>query len=179
MEGLSRVHDGDKKETTNGYDVLNIIVATEKDQGLQITPIVSKLFSYRQEVDTIKNILFDQLISIIIGSNNRGVFIFDRGYDDKKMYSFFHEHSSSFIIRSKGVRDLYFNGQKQKFAQIAKQVELNHIFHCKRKTRKGKETRVFSVKEASVCSEKNPGFRPRTPIFPILIRNPLTWKLIS
>jgi len=119
MEGLSKVRDGDKKEIVNGYETLNILAADQVDQELSLKPVVSELFSYSAEIDTLKSILFDHLTSIIISSNNKGVFVFDRGYDDKKMYSFFNDNAASFINRSNAARDIYYNEQKMKFKEIA------------------------------------------------------------
>lgn len=138
MEGLSRVRDGSENKWATGYDTLNIIAVNSRNDELFLKPVVSDLFSYNYEIDTLKNILSDRLISIIISSNNKGIFVFDRAYDDKKMYSFFEENNASFIIRSNATRDLYFNGQKMKFKEIAKSVNLSYIFQVKKKMRKGK-----------------------------------------
>ena len=146
MEGLSRVRDGDKNRWVNGYETLNILAVDKKDQELFLKPVVSELFSYKQEIDTSKNILFDHIISIIIASNNKGVQVCDRGFDDKKVFSFFKEHEASFIIRSKAIRDLYYLGKKMKFKDVAKQANLSYTFKIPKKTRKGriKEKTVYA-----------------------------------
>jgi len=146
MEGLSRVRDGSKNKWVNGYDTLNILAVNKKQQELFLKPIISELFSYKQEIDTLKNILFDHLISIIIASNNKGVYVFDRAFDDKKVYSFFRDHNAPFIIRSMAIRDLYYQGQKIKFNEVAKKANLSHVFKIQKKTRKGrtKEETVYA-----------------------------------
>ena len=136
MEGLSKVRDGSKNKWVTGYDTLNIIAVTKQNQELFLKPVISELFSYKQEVDTLKNILFVHLVSIIISRNNKGVFVFAREYGDKKMYSFFEENNASFIIRSNATRDLYYHGCKMKFKEVVKEVNLSHVFKIRKKTRK-------------------------------------------
>lgn len=138
MEGLSRVRDGSRNIWVNGYETLNILSVTKKQKELVMKPIVSELFSYKQEIDTSKNILFDHLISTIIASNNQGVYVFDRAFDDKTVFSFFRDHNAPFIIRSMATRDLYHHGRKMKFIEAAKQVKLSHTFTIQKKSRKGK-----------------------------------------
>lgn len=144
MDGLTRVRDGDKNEIVNGYETLNILAVDKHKQELTLKPVISEFFSYNLEVDTLKSILFDHLTSIIIYSNNQGVFVFDRGYDDKKMYTFLEDNDASFIIRSTAIRDLYYNGQKLKFKEIAEKVDLSHTFKIEKKTRKGR-TKIETV----------------------------------
>ncbi len=146
MQGLSYVKDGSKDKLVSGYDTLNIIAADKCENNLSLKPISSELFSNTLEIDSLKNILFDRLVSIIISSKNKGIFIFDRGYDDKKIYSFFKENNSSFIIRSKTVRNLYYKGKREKFLEVAKRVNLSNVFITKKKQRNGKrkDKRVFA-----------------------------------
>lgn len=138
MEGLSRVRDGSTGKNVNGYETLNIISAENNNQELLMKPIVSKLFSYEQEIDTAKTKIFDSIISMIIASNNKGVYVFDRGFDDKKVFSFFKEQEAGFIIRCNTLRDLYYQGKKMKFKEVVKKANLSHTFTVEKKDRKGK-----------------------------------------
>ncbi|MCD4819539.1 MAG: transposase [Candidatus Cloacimonetes bacterium] len=159
MEGLSRVRNGDKKEIVNGYETLNILAVNKHEQELSLKPVISELFSYSEEIDTLKNILFDHLGSIIISSDNKGVYVLDRAYDDKKMYLFFSDNIASYIIRSNAIRDMYYNEQKLKFKEIAKKVNLSHTFKIERKTRKGKtkiETVYAGVMDVKIPVDPHP-----------------------
>ena len=138
MEGLSRVRDGDKNVIVNSYETLNILAVDKPEQDFSLKPVISELFSYDLELDTLKSILFDFLTSIIISSNNKGVFILIECMMIKKMYSFFEDNAASFIIRSNAIRNFYYHGQKVKFKEVAKKVNLSHTFKIERKTRNGR-----------------------------------------
>ena len=133
LEGLSRVRDGSEGEWVNGYETINIISADKEGKEYSLNTVVSELYGNEIEIDTMKQVLFDRMIDIIIASDNKGVFVFDRGFDDKKLYSFFRDNASSFIIRSKGIRDLYYKDEKISFKKLAKKVKLSHSFNVKKR----------------------------------------------
>jgi hypothetical protein len=138
MEGLSKVRDGSTKKCGNGYETLNILSVDTINQELIINPVASELFSNEQEIDTAKTKLFDFFNSIIIAGNNKGVFVFDRAFDDKIIISFFRDNDTAFIVRSMATRDLYYQGQKMNFIGAAKKANLSHTFIIPKKSRKGK-----------------------------------------
>ncbi len=138
MEGLSRVRDGSTGEQVNGYETLNIISVEKKNEEMLLKPLVSELFSYEEETETAKMKIFDSIISIIIASNNKGVYVFDRGFDDRKVFSFLARQKAGFIVRSKTYRDLYYQGKKMKFKEAIKEANLSHTFTIEKKNRKGK-----------------------------------------
>ena len=119
MEGLSRVRDGNDGKWRPGYDVLDIVGVNKGKEGISILPIHSELYSNTLEIDTIKSKLFDRIVEIIIHSNNRGTFVFDRGFDDQKVIKELHQHDASYIIRMKKVRDVYVNGERSNIASVA------------------------------------------------------------
>ena len=139
QEGLSRVRDGNSGKLVNGYETINIMSVkkkygevTNKDkEEYELRILASKLYSNKKEIDTSKQIIFDTMINIIIASNNKGVFVFDREFDDKHIYRFFRDNESSFIIRSMGKRDLYYKGEKIGFKKLVRKVKLSHYFNVK------------------------------------------------
>ena len=131
QEGLSRVRDGSTGKIGNGYETINIISADKVENEYNLNTVVSELYSNKIEIDTMKQVLFDRIIDIIIASDKKGVFVFDRGFDDKKLYSFFRDNDSSFIVRSTGIRDLYYKNEKIGFKNLAKKVKLSQSFKVK------------------------------------------------
>ena len=79
-----------------------------------------------------KNKLFDRIVDIIIHSNNRGTFVFDRGFDDKKLIKELHQHDASYIIRMKKNRDVYLRDKKLNIAAVAKATKLRYRFKPKK-----------------------------------------------
>ena len=79
-----------------------------------------------------KNKLFDRIVDIIIHSNNRGTFVFDRGFDDKKVIKELHSHDASYIIRMKKNRDVYLQGKKMNIASVGKATKLRYRFRPKK-----------------------------------------------
>lgn len=141
MEGLSRVRDGSENKIVNGYDTLNILSVNRHNKAnYSHSLLFSDLYSYTKELDSLKNKLFDRILSIIIYGNNKGIFTFDSGYDDRKVFKFLSEHDAPFIIRSNGKRGLYINGKPKKFKDVIKDMKLKYKFKLKRKKNTGKET---------------------------------------
>ena len=132
MEGLSKVRDGNDGKCKTGYDALDIVGINTKDDTVSILPIHSQLHSNTVEIDTMKNKLFDRITDIIIHTNNRGTFVFDRGFDDKKVIKELHHHDASYIIRMKKNRDVYLQGKKMNIASVGKETKLRYRFHPKK-----------------------------------------------
>jgi hypothetical protein len=129
MEGLSSVRDGSKGEWGDGYDILDFIsVDVCCDNTLKINPLVSDLYSAEMEEETLKTIFFNRINDIQVYSNNTCIFTIDRGFDDKKVIAYFYRNDASFIIRSKGVRDVYFKGEKMSFSDVSRKVEMPYRF---------------------------------------------------
>ncbi|NQV18942.1 MAG: transposase, partial [Armatimonadetes bacterium] len=129
MEGLSRVRDGNDGKWKPGYDALDIVGVNRENEDISIFPIHSQLHSNTIEIDTMKNKLFDRIVDIIVHSNNKGTFIFDRGFDDKKVIKELHHHDASYIIRMKKNRDVYLQGRKHNIASVANETKLRYRFH--------------------------------------------------
>ena len=123
MEGCKPVHNGSKGKQTYGYNLLNIVVCVEEDQGFQLLPVSSDLISTDLELDSTKQLMHDRLVDINIKSNGRGIFVFDRGYDDRKTIGFLVENGMSFVIRGVGKRNILEGTTEVNFKQAINSLE--------------------------------------------------------
>lgn len=140
MEGLKKVRDGSTGAVNQyGYDLVNLIACKPQAEGYQIKPISSDLFSRKIESDSLIQITQDRIVDVIVASGNRGVYVFDRGYDKRQMFAFMKEHNCDFIIRAVGNRCLIVDGVEQKFDTVARSIKRNltissksgnDSFHC-------------------------------------------------
>jgi len=128
MEGLSRVRDGNDGIWKNGYEALDIVGVNKNGKEISIIPMHSQLHSNAIELDTLKNKLFDRIIDIIVYSNNRGTFVFDRAFDDRKVIDKLHQHNASYIIRMKKNRSVYVNGIEQNITKAVASTKLYSHF---------------------------------------------------
>jgi len=129
MEGLQTVRDGSTgKHDQLGYALLNMIAYHDSRQGYEIKLISSDLIARDMELDSVSHIIEDRLIDIVIASGNKGVYLFDRGYDHRHLYRFLHENGMSYVIRATGERNLIVNGCEQNFLEVAKSVKLNMTY---------------------------------------------------
>ena len=123
MEGLKLVPDGSNDHKRGlGYKLMNI---TAVKGDAEVIPLMSELFSDDIEIDTAKNVLFDQINDIQIASGNKGIFTFDRYYDDRKLYKYLYSNDADFIVKAKNIRKLYIDGNYVDFIDVAKSVKLN------------------------------------------------------
>ena len=159
MEGLKKVRDGSTgKSDKLGYDLLNIIAYQESDEGYEIKPISSDLFSRDLELDSLYQTTEDRLVEITIASRNRGVYVFDRGYDKRYLFSFLQQNSLNYIIRSAGVRGLITGGIEKSFLEVAKSVSLDQEY----KLEKGNQHLKCGIKRVSIRLNPHPVKHPET-----------------
>lgn len=90
-------------------------------------PICSQLYSDKIEVDTVKNILEDRITEVTVHSNNKGTYVFDRGYDSRKLLELLSNNVNNYIIRSTGIRGLIVDDVEQNFKKVANQVKFIYI----------------------------------------------------
>ena len=126
MENLSRVRDGSTGNWDNGYEVLEIIRLSQKEGKFRISPLVSELHSNNEAPGSMKQALFNRINDIIVYSNNQGIYVMDRWYDDKVTLNYLHENEVSYIIRSMGTRNLYYEGKEMNFIKVAKKANLKY-----------------------------------------------------
>jgi hypothetical protein len=136
MEGLKKVRDGSTGSVTqNGYDLVNLLACKPVEQGYQIKPLSSDLVSRKIEADSISQITQDRIVEVIVSSDNRGVYVFDRAYDTRHMFSFFKEHGCDFIVRSMGERGLIVDGVELSFNTVARSVHRTTVISSKTGTK--------------------------------------------
>ncbi len=134
MEGLSKVRDGNDGKWKQGYNALDIVGINRDGNDVSVLPLHSQIHSKVKDIDTMKNMLFDRIIDILIYSNNQGTFVFDREFDDKKLIGHLNEHDASYIIRMRNNRNLYFEGEKQNIKSIAKSTKLKYRFEVQKES---------------------------------------------
>lgn len=134
MEGLSRVRDGNDGKYKLGYDVIDIVGANKMGEDFSLFPLYSEIHSERVGAETIKNKLFDRFLEIIINSNNSGIFVMDRGFDDKKVIEELYSHEAPFIIRMKKNRDIYYKNKLMNIYKAGKKIKRKYIFKSGKKT---------------------------------------------
>ena len=158
MEGLARVRDGSTGKSCNGYDLLNMIAFNPAEIGYHISPLCSVLYSKEKEIDTKANIIFDRINDIVIFSNNRGIFVFDRGGDSRINIGELSGNENAYIIRSVGKRGLIVDEKEFNFKEVCKTVELNYEFPGKKK-----ETKLLcGIKRVKVRLDSQPKKHPNT-----------------
>ncbi len=126
MEGLKLVHNGSKAKRTKGYNQLNIVACVENGQAYNLLPVSSDLISTAIEQDSTKQILQDRLIDITLKCSGRGIFVFDRGYDDRKIIGFLVDNGMRFILRGVGVRSIREGCEEKNFDQAVKALKFEY-----------------------------------------------------
>jgi hypothetical protein len=139
MEGCQMVHNGSKSEQTNGYLLLNIVALIAQQDGYNLLPASSILFSPKMELDSAKQVLQDQIIDQQIAFCNKGTYVFDRGYDDRKLIGFLIDNGVSFVIRGMGLRTVKEGLVEKNFKEVVDDMEFKYqldgfkngeTFHC-------------------------------------------------
>ncbi len=126
MEGLKKVRDGSTGKTAPGYDLLNIIACKNDGRELNLLPLSSDLISQKLEADSLHNLLFDRINDIIIHSGNKGIFVFDRGFDSWRVILGLVRNDNAFIIRYMAQRHLELNGVLMPYKAIRDATPLQY-----------------------------------------------------
>ena len=158
MEGLSRVRDGSTGKRGNGYDLLNMIAFNKEYSGYQISPLCSELYSNEIEIDTKANITFDRINDITVYSNNKGIFIFDRGGDSRINIGKLSGNENDYIIRSMGKRGLIVDEKELNFKEVCRSVKLDYELPGKKRG----EIFLCGVKRVKVRLDPYPKKYPTT-----------------
>ena len=131
MEGIKRVRDGSKNCQSPGYDVLDIVAFDRSKQ--RIIPLSSDLFSTLMDYDSMKDKVYDRINDIQYFTNNKGIYTFDRGYDDRKFIHYLIQNEVRFVMRSMLTRLFYvqLEGDEEiksyKFDDILRQVTIRQL----------------------------------------------------
>ncbi|MDD4310726.1 MAG: hypothetical protein PHO32_10120, partial [Candidatus Cloacimonetes bacterium] len=68
---------------------------------------------------------------IVDDSDNKGVYLFDRGYDKRNLCGLLQQNAMNYIVRSKGVRSLIVNNCEKSFMEVAKSLKLDYTYELK------------------------------------------------
>ena len=120
LEDLDRVIDASSKEQkiVNGYHVCEATALTKNEK--QPISIYSKIYSCKSKEFVSKNDYTMKSIKTaenIFGENFTG--IFDRGYDDNKIFDYMSKNHHKFVVRLDDVRTLLFKGKRRKVGEVA------------------------------------------------------------
>lgn len=120
LEDLDRVVDASSqdKKIVNGYHVCEATVLT-KNQS-QPMSLYSKIYSCKSKDFISKNTYTLESIKAtenVVGKDFIG--IFDRGYDDNKIFNYMSKSGHKFVIRLDDERTLLFKGKRKSVKEIA------------------------------------------------------------
>lgn len=121
LEDLDRVIDGSSqdKKIVNGYHVCEATVLSMNNK--QPMSIYSKIYSCKSKNFVSKNTY--TLESIKAAENMIGekfIGVFDRGYDDNKIFKYMSNNKHKFVVRLDDERTLLFKGKKRSVGELAK-----------------------------------------------------------
>ena len=120
LEDLDRVvyASSPDKKIVNGYHVCEATILTKNEK--QPMSIYSKIYSCRSNNFESKNkYTFESIKAAekLVGDNFIGVF--DRGYDDNKIFKYMSDKNHKFVVRLDERRTLLFKGQKRCVEEIS------------------------------------------------------------
>ena len=121
LEDLDRVIDSSSKDKkiVNGYHVCEATVLTKNKK--QPMSIYSQIYSCKSDNFKSKNIYTLESIETakkIVGENFIG--IFDRGYDDNKIFDYMSKNNHKFVVRLDDERTLLFKGKRKSVEEVSK-----------------------------------------------------------
>ncbi len=138
FEDLDQVIDASdpKKTIKPGYPVINAVVISKNQK--QPIPIYSKIVSTKSDnFESMNTYTYESVDKACEMVEGRFLGIFDRGYDDKKMFRYLDEKEVDFIIRLKGNRNFLFKGKSKNVLQQAQtrkgQIVFNATFQKEKK----------------------------------------------
>ena len=121
FEDLDRVIDasGEDKKTVNGYHVCEATILTEKEK--QPISLYSKIYSCKTQDFGSKNDYTHESINTVHELIQRKAnYIFDRLYDDNKIYDLVDKNKDYFVVRVQDNRTLLFKGKKRRCSEVVK-----------------------------------------------------------
>lgn len=121
LEDLDRVMDASSsdKRIVNGYHVCEATVLTKNES--QPVSIYSKIYSCKSDSFESKNSYTLESIKAaekLCGEDFTGVF--DRGYDDNKIFQYMTKNKHRFVVRLDDERTLLFKGKKKSVEEASK-----------------------------------------------------------
>ncbi len=132
MEGLQKIYNGSEGKSTNGYLLINIVAYTPNKDSYMLLPVFSRLIAPNLESDSAKQIMQDAIIDMELFFNGKGTYVFDRGFDDRKLIEFLSNNGIQFVIRGKGDRAVKEGFEEINFNKIVSEMDFNYeLLGCK------------------------------------------------
>lgn len=129
MEGLQVVRDGSTGTHSGlGYDLLNIVACREQEMGYRLLPLSTDILSHTVSGDSLSNLECDRIDEITLYSHNKGIFMFDRGYDKRNLLAHLVSNENAFIIRGMGRRYFMTEETEISFAAMSERIERKYRF---------------------------------------------------
>lgn len=121
LEDLDKVIDASSqdKRIVNGYHICEATVLSKNEK--QPISIYSKIYSCKSDNFESKNTYTLESIEAaenIVGKDFIG--IFDRGYDDNKIFDYMSKNSHKFVVRLDDERTLLLKGKKKSVEEVSK-----------------------------------------------------------
>ena len=158
FEDLDLVVDGSdpNKKIKPGYHVCNACIFTKNQK--QPIEVFSRIYSTKTKGFTSTNTVTIESINEvvkIVGTNFIG--IFDRGYDDKKIFRLLNNQGTKFIIRLNSNRNMLFKGKSKNVLKVANSRKGKYKMILKRSGKKNQEIYV-SYTRANLTDGKKEEF---------------------
>ena len=121
LEDLDRVMDASSqdKKIVNGYHICEAVVLTKNEK--QPISVYSKIYSCKSKDFKSKNeYTLESIKAVEEVASDKFTGIFDRGYDDNKIYAYMSKGNRKFVVRSDDNRVLLFKGKKKSVEEVAK-----------------------------------------------------------
>ena len=132
MKGLDRVWDGSKGKTNKGYYTLQASFCDpENPRSIQL--YYSDLFSLEGENVSENEKILEFIHQSAILTDNKGIYVGDRGFDRERLLTDMIENDNSFIVRG-DKRHLLFNNKSVSYKEIAGQTKLIYKISSKSRT---------------------------------------------
>ncbi len=113
LEDLDRIRDASQPKTTivNGYNVCEMVALSAKSS--HPVTIASKIFSTKSKDFKSKNVVYFDLIKEVVKNYGTNItFVFDRGFDNKRLIELLDEIGVKYVIRALKSRNYYKNEVK-------------------------------------------------------------------
>ena len=105
MEGLSKVYDGSRGDVGEGFGYTGVMAVACTEGDRLVVPLHLSFWSKTEKGFTSDNDRVHEAIRAIAGATgSRGVYVYDRGGDDAKLFRLYRELGVDFIVRAVGSR---------------------------------------------------------------------------
>ena len=143
FEDLDLVVDGSdpNKKPKHGYHVCNACILTKNQK--QPLEVFSKIYSTKSKgFKSTKAITIESINEVTKIAGNSFTGIFDRGYDDKKIFRLLNNQGTKFVIRLTSNRNMLFKGKNKNVLDVANGRKGKYKMILKRSGKKDQEIYV-------------------------------------